>query len=289
MNDYRIPSEMFKDKNAKVIWGPVGGAQVTPKSLRYYEKNKKAALFRELVNKSCSYNPIYRRALRSYDRIYCINNETKKQIESIIGKEVTLLPELALRDEYRNLPVTERHNGILKIVFVGRLIGKKGIAFLVDALSLMPEDMEWELQIFGDGSDRELVRRHITDSGIGSHVKLMGNRPFEQISEAYRDADIFVLPSLRETSGNVLLEAMAYAVPIVGFDMSFCSQLNDVGCGIFIDTEQPLDKIRKDFCDAIIRLASNASVRYSMGYKGYKWVNETLTWENKFRTIYQED
>lgn len=38
MNDYRIPSEMYKAKGAEVIWGPMGGAQVTPKPLKVYEK-----------------------------------------------------------------------------------------------------------------------------------------------------------------------------------------------------------------------------------------------------------
>lgn len=286
MNDYRIPSEMYKAKGAKVIWGPVGGAQVTPKALRCYEKNQLVAAFRELVNKSCSWNPFYKKALCSYDKIYCINKETKDQIESIIGKKIELLPELALRDEYKNLPIIERHNNVLKIVFVGRLIGKKGIAFLVDALSLMPKEMEWELLVFGDGNDRELVIEQINRSGIGDHVKLMGNRPLEQISEAYKQADIFVLPSLRETSGNVLLEAMAYAVPIVAFDTSFCSQLKKANCGIFINTDQPLDKIKKDFCDAIIALSKNNNFAKGLGINGYKYVNSFFTWEEKYQIIY---
>ena len=44
MNDYRIPSELYKAKGAKVIWGPMGGAQVTPKPLKVYEKNQFAKL-----------------------------------------------------------------------------------------------------------------------------------------------------------------------------------------------------------------------------------------------------
>lgn len=254
MNDYRIPSEMYKAKGAKVIWGPMGGAQVTPKPLKVYEKNRLTATFREFVNKSCSWNPFYKKALRSYYKIYCINNETQKQISHIVEKDVPLMPELALRDDYKNLSILEKNNDIIKIVFVGRLIGKKGIAFLVDALSLMPDRMDWELLIFGDGDDRALIERQIADSGIEKNVKLMGNRPLNQIAEAYQQADIFVLPSLRETSGNVLLEAMAYAVPIVAFDTSFCRLLKEVECGIFVNTEQALEGIKEDYCKAIVML-----------------------------------
>ena len=285
MNDYRIPSEMYKAKGAKVIWGPMGGAQVTPKSLKVYEKNQLVANFREFVNKSCSWNPFYKKALRSYYKIYCINNETQKQISHIVGKDVPLMPELALRDEYINLPIQRRNNDILKIVFVGRLIGKKGIAFLVDALSLMPTDMDWELLIFGDGDDRALIEKQIIDSGIGKNVKLMGNRPLNQIAEAYQQADVFVLPSLRETSGNVLLEAMAYAVPIVAFDTSFCRLLKKVDCGVFVNTEQALDNIKEDYCKAIVTLGQDKELAKQMGLNGYKYVNSKLTWDEKYRII----
>lgn len=285
MNDYRIPSELYKAKGAKVIWRPMGGAQVTPKPLKVYEKNQLVASFREFVNKSCSWNPFYKKALRSYYKIYCINNETQKQISCIVGKDVPLMPELALRDEYKNLPIRKGKNDILKIVFVGRLIGKKGIAFLVDALSLMPTDMDWELLIFGDGDDRALIEKQIADSGIGKKVKLMGNRPLNQIAEAYQQADVFVLPSLRETSGNVLLEAMAYAVPIVAFDTSFCRLLKEVDCGVFINTEQALDNIKEDYCKAIVTLGQDKELAKQMGLNGYKYVNSKLTWDEKYRII----
>lgn len=285
MNDYRIPSEMYKAKGAKVIWGPMGGAQVTPRPLKVYEKNQLVASFREFVNKSCSWNPFYKKALRSYYKIYCINNETQKQISRIVGKDVPLMPKLALRDEYKNLPIRKGNNDILKIVFVGRLIGKKGIAFLVDALSLMPTDMNWELLIFGDGDDHALIEKQIADSGIGKNVKLMGNRPLNQIAEAYQQADVFVLPSLRETSGNVLLEAMAYAVPIVAFDTSFCRLLKEVDCGVFINTEQALDNIKEDYCKAIVTLGQDKELAKQMGMNGYKYVNSKLTWDEKYRII----
>ena len=285
MNDYRIPSELYKAKGAKVIWGPMGGAQVTPRPLKVYEKNQLVASFREFVNKSCSWNPFYKKALRSYYKIYCINNETQKQISRIVGKDVPLMPELALRDEYKNLPIRKGKNDILKIVFVGRLIGKKGIAFLVDALSLMPTDMDWELLIFGDGDDRALIEKQIADSGIGKNVKLMGNRPLNQIAEAYQQADVFVLPSLRETSGNVLLEAMAYAVPIVAFDTSFCRLLKEVDCGVFVNTDQALEGIKEDWCKAIVSLGQDKEMAKQMGLNGYKYVNSKLTWDEKYRII----
>ena len=116
----------------------------------------------------------------------------------------------------------------------------------------------------------------------------MGNRPLNQIAEAYQQADIFVLPSLRETSGNVLLEAMAYAVPIVAFDTSFCRLLKKVDCGIFVNTEQALDNIKADYCKAIVTLEQDKKLAKQMGLNGYKYVNKYLTWEAKYEVLLKE-
>ena len=152
----------------------------------------------------------------------------------------------------------------------------------------MPTDMDWELLIFGDGDDRALIEKQIADSGIGKNVKLMGNRPLNQIAEAYQQADVFVLPSLRETSGNVLLEAMAYAVPIVAFDTSFCRLLKEVDCGIFVNTDQTLDDIKADYCNAIVTLGQDKELAKQIGLNGYKYVNKHLTWEAKYNAILKD-
>lgn len=287
MNDYRVPSELYKQKRAKVIWGPIGGAQVTPKALREYEDNKPAAWFREMVNKSCSWNPFYKKSLRAYDKIYCINNETKKQIEAIVHRNIELLPELALRDEYKNIKICEHDNEIFEIVFVGRIIGKKGISFLIDTLTMLPKEFKWKLYIYGDGNKRQAIEKKIATCMLGTHIELMGNRSLAQISEAYKKADLFVLPSLRETSGNVLLESMAYAIPIVALDTSFCSILNRENCGIFINVDQSLEKIKNDFKDAILKLSNDKQLRKKLGENGYKFVNKKLTWELKYKQIYK--
>lgn len=89
------------------------------------KKNQLAAAFREFVNKSCSWNPFYRNAIKQYKAIYCINKETQIQIEKIVGKSVELLPELALREEYRNIDYFKRNNQTLPNSFCRKAYRKK--------------------------------------------------------------------------------------------------------------------------------------------------------------------
>lgn len=270
------------------LW-PCGGAQCTPKSLKFYEKNKAIAAVREMINKSCDYNPIYKRAIRGFDQIYAINGETQAQLERIAKKDVTLLPELALREDFKNVNVEHRKNDIFKIVFVGRLIAKKGVAFMLDVLSKMPNEFDWTVDIIGSGSEKTAIEKQIKELGLINKVFLRGNMPFAEVFRAYESADIFVLPSLRETSGNVLLEAMAYKLPIVALDTSFCTTLKEQGCGIFINTNQSLDKIQQGFVDAIVLLHDDEKLRLQLGENGYCYVNQELTWERKYQKIYLTD
>jgi len=289
MGDYRIIGKMYKFKNAYTILGPIGGAQTTPKSLKKnYEKNKILGGFREFINKSCSYNPFYKNAIKKFNKVYAINYETQSQLEKILKHRVDLLPELALREEYKYLKINKKKNDIKKILFVGRLINKKGLDLLIDVLKLIPKNIKWKLDIYGDGKEKNRIEKKIKDNKLQDNIILKGKRNFTDISDAYKSADIFVLPSLRETGGNVLIEAMAHKLPIISLDTSFSSYLKQYNCGIFINTKQDEKKIKIDFCEAIIKLIQSQELCERFGQNGYEFVNQNLTWEQKYNIVYKE-
>ncbi len=288
MNDYRIIGKMYKFKKAYTILGPVGGAQVTPKNLKCYETNKIQAQFRKLVNLTCDYNLFYKNALRKFDKIYAINEETQKQIENITKKKCEILPELAIREEYKYLDIKKEKNDMINILFVGRLIGKKGVFLLIDIAKNLPENFRYILKIYGDGKEKKKVKKKIKEYELDKKIILMGARKFEEIQQAYKDADMFIMPSLRETSGNVLLEAMAHKLPIIGIDMSFEHQLKEIDCGIFVNPNLEKEKIIENFCNAIVQLSTDNDYRKFLGENGYRYVNEELTWEKKNKIIYRE-
>lgn len=286
MGDFRIPGKMYKFKNAYTVFGPVGGGQSTPIALKGYEKHPPIEKFREIINKSRAISPSYKRSLERFDKVYAINKETGDIISKAMGKPCERLFELALADEFKNLEIPVRNNDIVQIVFVGRLIEKKGLMLLMDTVKALPIELNYNLKIYGGGPLDSAIDSFIRDNKLEDKVELCGSVDYTQISQAYMNADIFVLPSLRETSGNVLIEAMAHKIPIVALDMSIASDLKNENCGEFINVNQSKDEIINDFASKIKKLVKSKELRLEYGENGYRYVNTQLSWAEKVNKVY---
>lgn len=103
-----------------------------------------------------------------------------------------------------------------RLVTVGRLKPVKDHETLLRALTLLRRDRDARLLILGDGPDRERTEALIRDLGLADAVTLAGFQPSPHAYVAL--ADVFVLSSVSEGFGNVLVEAMACGVPVVSTD-----------------------------------------------------------------------
>ncbi len=106
-----------------------------------------------------------------------------------------------------------RHPG--RILFVGRLVEKKGLAVLLEALRELPDG--WSLDVIGDGP----LRRPLQARAAGMPVRFLGQATKEDLARAYAGCDLLVAPSVPAASGDqdglpvALLEAMAAGCPVV--------------------------------------------------------------------------
>lgn len=288
MGDFRILSKLYKLKGSHTIFGPVGGGQATPKSLKCYEGRAYIEKFREIINKTRAISPKYKRAIKQFDDVYAINKETAEIMSEAMGKPCKRLFELALADEFKYLDVPEKNNDKKKIVFVGRLIPKKGLMLLLDAINKMDKSIDFVVDIYGDGPLKDQMQSYINDNKLNEIVTLHGNVEHTEISSAYMNGDAFVMPSLRETSGNVIIEAMAHKLPIVALDMSICSEIKEHGTGLFINVNQSKEAIISDMANALTELITNDEKAKALGENGYNYVNTQLSWEEKIKTVYKD-
>ncbi|MDQ4037510.1 MAG: glycosyltransferase family 4 protein [Actinomycetota bacterium] len=103
---------------------------------------------------------------------------------------------------------------------VGNWVARKGLLDLLEAFARLPA--EWAtLHLVGDTNAdpgyAQQVRKRLSRADLAGRVRVHGPVSKERVARLYRDADLFVLPSLREPYGTVYGEAMAAGLPVVGW------------------------------------------------------------------------
>ena len=102
------------------------------------------------------------------------------------------------------------------LLFVGRIGKEKNVEFLVESFKeLLKKREDALLLIVGDGPFLDSLKKIVEEMKIGSFVKFTGRVPHEKIISYYQSADVFLFPSLTDTQGIVILEALACGLPVV--------------------------------------------------------------------------
>ena len=105
----------------------------------------------------------------------------------------------------------------VRVLTIGRLIPRKGFQFLIRALPQIIEKAthNFEIEVVGDGPYHGELLKLAENLGVASHIHFTGSVPYTELPQKYRDADVFILPSLAEGMPLVVLEAMGTGLPIV--------------------------------------------------------------------------
>jgi glycosyltransferase involved in cell wall biosynthesis len=125
----------------------------------------------------------------------------------------------------------EMRYGRFTIVSVGRAVEKKGYSDLLRALARLPSDMDWRFEHAGGGPLAERLKGEAERLGIADRIRWHGAQSRDFIFDLLRRADLFVLPSRHTSSGdrdgipNVLMEAQAFALPVIATDISGIPEL----------------------------------------------------------------
>ena len=193
-------------------------------------------------------------------------SETCKGSDTRWGGEEGLGMEMAARRAQKTL------------LFVSRVQRKKGLPNLLSAWSRLSESVRegWRIRIVGpdeDGHTAEL-KRQAESLGIAESVDFVGPRYGMDLDSEYRSADLFVLPTHSENFGSVVIEALAYGLPVICTKGAPWAELVTHRCGWWVeDSVEALMAALK----AGVLLPSEAL--HEMGAHGRKLVEEKYTWK----------
>ena len=137
-----------------------------------------------------------------------------------VNTPVSIIPTGSPRGPLLDRMETRRALGISPesrvLLYVGRMAPEKNLSVLIEMAAIaMRADASVRLILVGDGPYRSECRRLVRHAGIGDRVRFEGFVARQDVDKYYAAADLFVFPSISETQGLVIQEAMMYGLPAV--------------------------------------------------------------------------
>jgi glycosyltransferase involved in cell wall biosynthesis len=168
--------------------------------------------------------PLLRRMVRGSDAVTAISTYTAERLaRQVPGADAVIVPFGAAVDAPAEPPpYTFDGERPFELVFTGRLVERKGVHVLLDALATLPPERRIRLNVLGDGPDRARLEEQAARLGLlGDRAVFHGFVPTEELQRRLEGCDAFVLPAVIDAKGDteglgvVLLEAMSYARPVI--------------------------------------------------------------------------
>jgi len=176
--------------------------------------------------------PFLRWSARTADGVTAISRSTAAMVRELAHVEPRVIPFAAaagsggeagprVRPDGERPPLSGGPDEPLRILFVGRLVERKGVEHLVRALPLVRRERAAELTVVGEGEWEPVIREAAREAGVEGQVRLTGYVDRSSLEGLYREADLFVLPAVVDRKGGteglgvVLLEAMRAGRPVI--------------------------------------------------------------------------
>lgn len=253
----RVPT-LMGELAIPLIIGPVGGGERAPYRLR--AGMSVHALFldlvRDLSNFSTRLDPLVQRGLRRAVRVYVTSDQTHDLLpKSVQGKAEQHLAIGIDRDWLDSKPrqaqgrLERAEGGVFRALFVGRLVEWKGMHLGFSAFrQLRLKHPRARLTIVGRGPAEGRWRRLAARLGIASSVDWVPWRDRAALIELYASHHVFLFPSLHDSGGFVVLEAMACGLPVICLDLGGPGLIVNEKCGVVVSTAR---RSRREVIDGL--------------------------------------
>jgi glycosyltransferase involved in cell wall biosynthesis len=168
----------------------------------------------------------------------------------------------------------------LRICFVGRLVPFKGITMLLQALQQMRDEILVEAHVVGDGPLKDELIAEAQGRSVDDIVTFHGNLAPAAVAAEVRAAHVFCLPSVRESGGAVVLEAMASARPVVVVDYGGPAEIVDAEVGVALAPNGE-DAVVAGLCETFRDVVKRPEHWRNLGAVGRARAEQKYSWDAK--------
>ncbi len=239
-----------------------------------------------------------RRAVTSADYVVAISTSTAREVQAVAPVPVDVIPyavDLPTNGEAADrAAIAPTHSSGARpftVLYVGRLVERKGVRYLLDALAMMSPSIGARAIIIGDGPERPALEALAQESGVSDRVEFRGWVSPTELHTAYESASAFALPAVVDRRGDteglgmVLLEAMTYEIPVVSTPLGGIPdivQSNRTGLLVPPNDAPAL-------AAALTTLATDAALARGLGIAGRQSAERNFSWDGvlaKWRAMY---
>ena len=227
--------------------------------------------------------PFLRWSIRTADAVTAISSSTAGRLHDFVSRPVQVVPFAAAVELERagSLRPPFDHDGPIELLFVGRLVERKGVEYLVRAMRGITRKRPARLTVVGEGAWKPRVRDAIRECGVEDSVRLTGQVSDDELRRLYMACDVFVLPAVVDRKGDteglgvVLLEALRFGRPVIASNLGGIPDIVEPGrSGWLVRPGDP-----KALAEAVVRLAEHPDEARRIGESGRDFAAERFSWQ----------
>jgi glycosyltransferase involved in cell wall biosynthesis len=223
--------------------------------------------------------PILRYSIHRADAVVCNSTFTAGEVATLSRRAVRVIPFGCTVDP-RPRP-SRQAQSVRQLLFVGRLIKRKGVDYLLRAMPIVLEERSVHLHIVSDGDQAAALRALAVELGIDQQVTFHGVVSNAVLEGLYASSDLLVLPSVVDARGDteglgvVLIEAMACATPVIASRIGGISDVVlDEETGLLVPQKDP-----EALAAAILRLLGDEALADRLAAQGLRHIQEYFSWD----------
>jgi len=271
----RMPSMMF-GLGAPVVIGPLNGGMEYPPAFRDQESRLSRIIVKAASSLSTAVNGILPGKLHA--AVVLVANERTRQAlpRHRAGKLVEMVENAIDLNlwEAKTAPAEHRRS---QFVYIGRMPSWKRLDIALRALSKLSEA---SLLVIGNGGQRDNWEKLCVELNIQGRVSFAGWQSHAYCADALAQSVALVLPSIYESGGAVVLEAMAAGRPVIATRWGGPADYLDADCGILVDPISE-EAMVEQFAHAMRKLLLEPALADRMGAAGRRRVEQSFTWDKK--------
>lgn len=210
----------------------------------------------------------------------CANSShTANEVKSVSGRDAVITPYGATVEA----KVSEKKiaNPVPQLLFCGRLIQRKGIDVLLQALPEVLASREVRLVITGEGDRKQEWEELSQALGLQNQVRFAGFVSDEELASLYQTSDLYVHPAIFDDKGDteglgvVLIEALAHKLPVVASGVGgIVDVIKHEKTGLLVPEKEPTQ-----LAQAILRVLEDSELARELGENGFRHVETFFDWE----------